>query len=74
MMQEHMEYWRNLANKRIAVVVGPVADPKGLYGLAVVEVQDEAAVQDIRKNDPAFKADAGFKIEIYSMVKPVLRK
>jgi hypothetical protein len=29
LMQEHVMYWKELAGRGIAVVFGPVADPKG---------------------------------------------
>jgi len=72
-MQEHGAYWRDLADRRIAVVVGPVIDPKGVYGLAIVEVVDEIGVHDIGTKDPAIKA-GGFRYEVYSMPEPILRK
>ena len=49
-------------------------DPKGVYGLAIVEVQEETLVNNIAINDPAIKASVGFKFEIYPIVDPVLRK
>ena len=72
-MQEHGVYWRDLADRRIAVVVGPVIDPKGVYGLAIVEVEDESGVHDIGTKEPAIKA-GGFRYEVYSMPEPILRK
>jgi uncharacterized protein YciI len=73
-MMEHVEFWKDLAEKRIAVGFGPVADPNGVYGIAIIEVKDENAAYDIRKNDPAIKANVGFKYEIYPMHCLVLRK
>lgn len=73
LMQEHINYWKNLVDRRIAVVFGPVADPNGVYGLAIVETEDEAIVRDININDPAIKHDVGFKSEIYPMPEPILR-
>jgi uncharacterized protein YciI len=73
LMQEHINYWKNLVDRRIAVVFGPVADPNGVYGLAIVETEDEAIVRDISINDPAIKHDVGFRSEIYLMPEPILR-
>lgn len=74
LMQEHVAYWKGLADRGVAVIFGPVADPRGAYGLAIVEAEREAVVRDIGANDPAIKVDAGFKFEIYSMPDPILRK
>ncbi len=32
LMHEHFNYWKDLADRRIAIVYGPVEDPKGMYG------------------------------------------
>lgn len=40
LMQEHFNYWKDLADRRIAIVYGPVEDPKGVYGLAIMETED----------------------------------
>jgi hypothetical protein len=37
LMQEHINYWKILVDKRIAVIFGPVADLRGIYGLAIIE-------------------------------------
>lgn len=53
MMQAHMGYWKELTNKKNAIVYGPVFDPKGVYGMAVIEVENEQQADEIAKNDPA---------------------
>ncbi len=52
----------------------PVLDPKGPWGLAVVEGNDESEVHTLGANDPAMKSGVGFKLEIYPMLRAVLRK
>ena len=47
LMHEHVKYWENLINRRIAIVFGPVADPKGGYGIAIIETKDESVVNDL---------------------------
>jgi hypothetical protein len=42
-------------------------DPQGTYGVAVVEVEDEATADRVAANDPAIKLRAGFRYEIHSM-------
>jgi hypothetical protein len=49
----------HLVDRRIALVFGPVSDPKGVYGLAIIETEDETIAHDIRINDPAIKHNAG---------------
>ena len=71
LMQDHVAYWRGLADKRTALIFGPVLDPDGMYGIAIIETNDGTVVQDIGKNDPAIKAEVGFRFESYSMPDPI---
>jgi uncharacterized protein YciI len=66
-MQEHVVYWKELTNKKIVLLFGAVADPKGTYGLAIVEAANEEVVNEYGIHDPAIEADVGFKFEIYPM-------
>jgi uncharacterized protein len=52
-MGEHGAYWSHHLAAGVAVVFGPVTDPVGNWGLAVVEADDEADVVALRDNDPA---------------------
>ncbi|MGD0550874.1 MAG: YciI family protein [Candidatus Bathyarchaeia archaeon] len=52
-MQEHVLYWTGLADRGTAIVFGPVLDPKGTWGVAIVQVEDEAELRAILTNDPA---------------------
>jgi uncharacterized protein YciI len=54
-MQQHVIYWNDLLSKGIVVVYGPVMDPKGAYGMGVVEVENEEQLQELTGNDPAAK-------------------
>jgi uncharacterized protein YciI len=53
LMQQHVEYWKKLTDQKNAIVYGPVLDPKGVYGMAVIEVNDERQAGEIAKGDPA---------------------
>jgi hypothetical protein len=44
------------------------------YGLAIVEAEDEAAVHNFGTNDPAVKANVGFKFEVYHIPQAILRE
>lgn len=65
-MQQHIAYWADKAEKGIAIVFGPVFDPKGGYGLGIIEVEEEDQVHALIKDDPAVKAGL-LKTEFYSM-------
>jgi hypothetical protein len=44
-----------------------VFDPKGGYGIGIVEVDDEAAARKIMDLDPTMLSKNGFTFEIYLM-------
>ena len=71
-MREHVAYWTDLLERGVAVVFGPVAEPTGTYGLAVVEVADAAHADRIRQNDPIVRAGLG-PVDVYPMRAAVVR-
>jgi uncharacterized protein YciI len=73
-MQEHVAYWQGLANRKIAIIFGPVLDPSGVYGIAIIETDDESVVENIFRNDPAIKAQIGFRSEHHPISDPILRQ
>ncbi|MGY1616978.1 YciI family protein [Geodermatophilus sp. SYSU D00691] len=52
-MAEHGRYWAGLLEGGSVVVYGPVAEPTGAWGMAVVEADDAAELHRIREADPA---------------------
>ena len=52
-MQQHVVYWKPYINDGTVIVLGPVADPKGGYGIAVVGVSDNSVIDKLVANDPA---------------------
>jgi uncharacterized protein YciI len=72
-MQEHFGYWARLIEERRAVAYGPVMDPNGTYGVAVVDVDDEATARGIAEGDPAITANAGFGFEVHPMPDAIVR-
>ena len=52
----HAEYWQRLLDAGRVVVFGPVADPAGLFGMAVVEASDATEVAAMGEADPAVTA------------------
>jgi uncharacterized protein len=43
-MEEHAIYWKGLIDRGIAIVFGLVLDPKGPWGVGIVEAADEPDV------------------------------
>jgi uncharacterized protein YndB with AHSA1/START domain/uncharacterized protein YciI len=72
-MQEHAGYWTTMLAAGTAVIFGPVADPKGPWGLGIVKAKDEAAVRAIEAADPAIRSKRGFSYEILPMIQAVVR-
>ncbi len=73
LMQEHAVYWKGLMERGLVIVFGPVADPNGTYGVAILEVGEEVDVNALGVNDPTIKANVGFSFEVYPMERAVLR-
>ncbi len=67
LMQEHAVYWRGLMQNGWVIAFGPVADPKGAYGIAIIRLQDAADVYSLGADDPVIKANAGFSFEVHPM-------
>jgi uncharacterized protein YciI len=67
LMQRHIAYWMELIAARTAVVFGPVLDPKGPWGMGILEVTSEAEAQRLIDQDPVMQAGIGFTIEIAPM-------
>jgi hypothetical protein len=55
------------------VVYGPVSDPNGSYGIAVLDVEDDAEPRRIAEADPAIGADAGFGLDVHPMPDTIVR-
>jgi len=52
-MLKHVAYWSTYVNDGTVIVLGPVMDPKGGYGIAVVAVESESQLEQLIANDPA---------------------
>jgi hypothetical protein len=68
LMGEHAAYLKSAEG---VVLFGPVADPAGPWGMAVVSVADEKAAEAITAKDPLIRADTGFSYEILPMLSAV---
>lgn len=52
-MGRHVDYWRRLLEAGRVVAFGPVLDPAGAWGLAVVEAEAADEVRALADADPA---------------------
>ena len=66
-MQQHADYWRALVAQDQAIVLGPVMDPAGAYGIGVIRAADAAAARAMVDDDPVIKAQLGFRVDVHPM-------
>lgn len=52
-MKRHLEYLKNKMAKGLVIVFGPVMEPKGTWGMGVLEVDSEEQIDEIMKADPS---------------------
>jgi uncharacterized protein YciI len=52
-MQKHVAFWAPYVNDGTIIVLGPVMDPKGGYGIAVIRVDSEEQLRELIASDPA---------------------
>jgi uncharacterized protein YciI len=64
-MQDHGAYLKGYVDKGTVIVMGPVLDPNGSWGLAVVEAGSEDEVKSIIAKDPTVLSAGGFRWEIF---------
>jgi uncharacterized protein YciI len=72
-MHDQANYWRRQVEADKVVVFGPVGDPEGQWGLAVVCAPDEAAVHAFQAEDPAMQSGLGFRYEVLPFMQAVVR-
>jgi len=71
-MQEHAVYWRQFAANGKVLVVGPVADPEGTFGIAIIVGEEGEDLDPLCKADPAIKSGLGFSYKLHLMPKFIL--
>ena len=52
-MQQHTQYWMELKDKTKIIVYGSVFEPKGVYDMVVIEVDNDEEANYIAEHDPA---------------------
>jgi uncharacterized protein YciI len=73
LMGAHAGYWMEQMAQGKVIVFGPVADPKGPWGLGVVKVSSAAEMQALEQGDPVIAANRGFRYEVLPMIKAVVK-
>lgn len=69
---DHVAYWTGLLHRGTAVAFGPVTDPAGLYGMAVVEAEAERDVRVLSTHDPAITTGL-FTYDVFPMPQAIAR-
>lgn len=60
-MARHAAWWQGLADAGEAAAAGPVLDPDGVWGLAILIADSEAAALRRVEGDPVIAAGLGFR-------------
>lgn len=72
-MAEHSEYWSGHLARGAVIVVGPVADPAGFWGLGVLEVGSREAAEQLAAGDPAITSGMMVRYELHPMPAVIAR-
>ena len=67
LMVQHVAYCQGLMHEQEALAFGPVADPRGGYGIGIIAASDDAEMETLRNDDPTIQANAGFQFEALPM-------
>lgn len=73
LMGQHADYWRAQLAKDRAIVLGPVMDPAGVFGMGVIRAADEGQARMMVEEDPVIRAGIGYRIEIHPMASALVR-
>jgi uncharacterized protein len=66
-MRAHADYWLPHVGAATVIAIGPVADPAGIWGVAIVNAPSLAWLEAVQANDPAIRSARGFAYENFSM-------
>ena len=66
-MRRHREFWTPRVEIGVVIAMGPVADPAGAYGVAIIEAASRAALDAMLMADPAILAGRGFSYDVFPM-------
>jgi len=72
-MADHVVYWRGVMAKGHVIVFGMVADPRGVFGIGVVEFDTPQQAREFADGDPTLRSGRGFSIDVLPMPRGVVR-
>jgi hypothetical protein len=72
-MRGHSEYWTPRVETGAVIAMGPVADPAGAYGVAIIEAPSLEALETMQASDPAITSKRGFSYENCLMLRIAVR-
>lgn len=70
-MARHSGYWRRHLEQGTALILSPVADPAGPWGLCIARATDAGGARALTDHDPAVTDGVGH-YEILELFSPVL--
>lgn len=73
LMERHAAYWASLVEPGKVVAFGPVLDPAGVWGMALVEVESDEEARALTAADPVILAATGFNYAIHAMPRTIVR-
>jgi uncharacterized protein YciI len=62
-MRGHREYWMPRVETGVVIAMGPVADPTGGYGVAIIDAPSLVALEAMQAGDPAIASGRGFSYQ-----------
>jgi uncharacterized protein len=72
-MAEHAAYWHGHMAQGRVVVFGPVAEPTGVWGLAVLETESRDEAERLAAADPVITSGTMERFELHPMLSAVVR-
>jgi uncharacterized protein YciI len=73
LMQQHAVHWNQGIADGHVVAFGLVADPRGAFGIGIVNFDGEAEVRAFTDADPTIQSGRGFAFEVAPMPMGVTR-
>jgi hypothetical protein len=70
-MLSHQDFWRPRVDAGVVIAMGPVADPEGVWGVAIVDAPSLGELLAWQAADPVILAASGFAYTNYPM--PTIR-
>ncbi len=66
-MLAHQDYWLPFLNAGLVIVMGPVNDPAGSYGVMIAHAPSLKLLEEWQAKDPAIVSGSNFRFETFPM-------